>query len=276
MRKARKLAVDWLRKSSDAGYILAQYHLGRRLLFGDDVKQNARAGQTLLEQVAENKDDPTTAKLAASQLSKAFAQGVGRIKSIGSSLRWLQKADDQADQEVALSLAGCLARGEDCVRDAATAVKLYRRYAPRSPEAEYQLALHLANGDGVTKDVHEARRLLKSAAERRHQKARQTLETLDNMAASALPAVAPASAAPEAAPAAVAANSPAVRNQPAAPAQRQPEESQLPALNDIPPLERVDVQLVGIGVQGKGALVSLGTTLSECTMQAESADRQAR
>jgi TPR repeat protein len=51
----RETGLSWYQKAADQGLPDAQYELGRRLIFGDDVAQNPTAGTELVLKAAEQR-----------------------------------------------------------------------------------------------------------------------------------------------------------------------------------------------------------------------------
>ncbi len=87
-------------------------------------------------------------------------------KNYTEAVKWFRKAADQGDAEAQCNLAVCYALGQGVSQDHAEAAKWYRRAAEQGVAlAQYQLALCCYQGQGVPKNDLEAFKWLSKAAE---------------------------------------------------------------------------------------------------------------
>ena len=86
-----------------------------------------------------------------------YANGDGVIKDAAEAVKWYRKAAEQGDADAQNNLGLMYDNGDGVIKDAAEAVKWYRKAAEQgNASAQFNLGLMYANGDGVIKDLVEA------------------------------------------------------------------------------------------------------------------------
>ena len=91
----------------------------------------------------------------------------------------IRSAAEQGDAEAQLNLGICFAIGDGVNKNREHAAKWYRKSAEQgNPEAQYCLGACYSNGDGVTEDAEESMKWLQKAADQGYEKARVMLAFL--------------------------------------------------------------------------------------------------
>jgi eukaryotic-like serine/threonine-protein kinase len=117
-------AVNWFRKSADAGNRGAQCILGQLYLQGAGVPQDDAEGAKWLLKAAGQGH-----ALAQNTVGNLYATGRGVPRDLGQSIQWLTKAARQGIQPAQLNLAQLYDSGDSVTRDMAQAAWWYRKAA---------------------------------------------------------------------------------------------------------------------------------------------------
>jgi hypothetical protein len=163
-------AFYWWRKAADAGSVKAQLALGIRYGTGDGVERNSTEAMRWLR-MADAHGDPAGAKW----IGWFYERGWFASHATGSAQApAAAKADPYANIAAQWGLAPS---GPDYVE----AAKWYRRAAERGDgDAQWALGDFYTQGQGVTRDVDEARRWYAAAAAQGYKGAKEALERLTN------------------------------------------------------------------------------------------------
>ena len=90
-------------------------------------------------------------------------------KDAAEAVKWYRKAAEQGHAESQLTLGYDYDHGDGVAKDAVESVKWYRRAAEQGhASAQFNLGIDYYKGDGVTKDVGEAAKWFRKAAEQGH------------------------------------------------------------------------------------------------------------
>ena len=82
------LAVQWLKKSAEQGYMRAQFTLGLLTLAGRGTEKDQKVAMQWIRQSADS-----GYKKAAEAVAKAYAEGLyGMEKNVGKARYWYQRA----------------------------------------------------------------------------------------------------------------------------------------------------------------------------------------
>jgi TPR repeat protein len=176
-------AIKWYRKAADNDHSEAQFTLGSLYLNGRIVEQNTQEGMSLLRQSAEQGNLKAQKSLAflhrelsyiIGANSNIFGPGSDKLSGQNKleSIKWYRKAAEQGDAEAQFNLGVRYANGDGVTKDQSEAVMWYRKAAEQgNAEAQFNLGVCYANGDGVTKDQSEAVIWYRKAAEQGDAKA---------------------------------------------------------------------------------------------------------
>ncbi len=139
----RDKALEWLKKSSDAGYQLATSKLSRI----DEQESKFDELQTKAE--AGNLD-------AQYELAMMYLKGRGIEADDAKARQWLQRAADKDDSRAITRLGILNYKGEGGGTNYKQALALFKRVSDNSVLAQYYLGEMYANGSGVEKDYKTA------------------------------------------------------------------------------------------------------------------------
>ena len=132
-------AVRWWRKAAEQGLVKAQHNLGIRYMIGEGVHQ-----------------DKTEA------------------------VKWHRKAAEQGDALGQFLLGSCYYNGNGVPQDKTEGIIWFRKAAEQGDTgAQFNLGLSYMKGDGVPQDKTEGIKWLRKAAEQGHEKAKETLNDLN-------------------------------------------------------------------------------------------------
>ena len=134
------------------------------------------------------------------KLALAYENGNGMTKDLSEAVKWYRKAAEQGHVEAQYKLALAYENGYGITQDLSEAVKWYHKAAELkhpeasrhlqsaevllaaqngNAEAQYNLALAYENGNGMTKDLSEAVKWYRKAAEQGHAGAQKELKTAE-------------------------------------------------------------------------------------------------
>ena len=159
------IALEWLMKAADNGYLQAYTRLFRIYQRGYGVNKDLVQANKWLRKGAESGDAECQWLLGYEYYNGV--NGLG-IKEDGSQAKfWLEKAVAQNHDAAMVILADIFSEGVIVKRDKQKANDLYRRAAEMNnyPEAAYKLATAYGFGDGVEMDKEAAFKWMKKAAE---------------------------------------------------------------------------------------------------------------
>ena len=191
--KNEKEAVKWFKKAAEQGYDVAQHHLGECLFYGKGIAEDKAEAYKWLKKSAEQGH-------AAAQYHLACCLNIGEgvTKNEEEAYKWLKKSAEQGHAAAQYHLACCLNNGEGVTKNEEEAYKWLKKAAEQGHEkakkvvakieddikkreeffdnlvksanngvasAQYALAGHFMNGDGVAKNEKEAYKWYRKAAE---------------------------------------------------------------------------------------------------------------
>jgi hypothetical protein len=139
----REKALEWLKKSSAAGYQLATSKLSRI------DEQESKFEQLQNEAKAGNLD-------AQYELGMMYLKGRGIEADDSKARQWLQRAADKGDSKAITRLGILSYKGEGGTTNYAQALSLFKRVSGDSVLAQYYLGEMYASGAGVEKDYKVA------------------------------------------------------------------------------------------------------------------------
>ncbi len=165
--------MEWndLARKAEAGDADAQYELGQLYWRGEKTQRNTKAALEWFRRAAKG-GKPDHLKTLGLILCDADFEFGDFKEGFAQMLAAARAGDAAAQYFVAVEYA----TGERISRDPAVAATWYRRAAEQGhAEAEYNLGIMHLEGDGVTQNLGEGRRLVVSAAERGEYLARKFL-----------------------------------------------------------------------------------------------------
>ena len=203
--------VEWLLKAAEQGYAPAQYSIGTCYLNGVGVKRDMARCVEWIRKAAEQ-DEPHSQNL----LAECYAGGNGVEKDMAEAVKWLRKAGEngliraqfqlgcyylnggvegyEPDGLTLLGLPGVKnpdGKGIDKdVIDPPEGAKWFRKIAERAEadvhvnerdryiEAQHNLGVLYSRGEGVEKDLTEARKWYRKAAAQGYEKSKAALKRL--------------------------------------------------------------------------------------------------
>lgn len=192
-------AVQWFDKAAGLGHPMAQFMLGRCLMYGEGIAKDEKqalewyekAGdngvkdaQVILASWYENKNDEKSVywylKAAESgdanalfKVGNYYLQGNGVEKNEEKAVELWQKAAEQGHTEALYCIGKSFLSGTNSLpQNAERAVWFLNEAAKRGyPEAQYYLGQCKYDGYGCAKDYSEAYRWMKAAADHGHREA---------------------------------------------------------------------------------------------------------
>ncbi|MCM1104460.1 MAG: sel1 repeat family protein [Clostridium sp.] len=160
------IALLLLEEAWNAGNVDSLFYVASSYLKGKGVPQNISLGIQYLEKSSESN------ARAALELAERLWKGNGTEKNLPRAVALLKRIGD----ENALYMLGEIYREGI---DYTTAFEYYMKAAERNHVyAQYAAAIAYATGQGIKRDMREAKRWLKSAAALGHSDARKKLEEL--------------------------------------------------------------------------------------------------
>jgi len=152
---------EWLRKAAAANDPFAMWDLGRRLLDGDGITADARAGEEWLRKAAAANDSP-----AMGDLGRRLLDGDGITADARAGEEWLRKAAAANYSPAMGDLGGRLLDGKGITADARAGEEWLRKAAEANyPPAMGDLGQRLLDGQGITPDARAGEEWLRKAAE---------------------------------------------------------------------------------------------------------------
>ena len=212
-KKLEAEGAEWLLKAAEQGYAPAQYSIGSCYLGGvRGIEQDMARGIEWIRKAAEQ-DEPHSQNL----LADCYANGkYGVEKDMAEAVKWLRKAGENGLIIAQFKLGGYYLNGgvavyepdglsllgfpgdynpdgkgiDKDVIDPAEGAKWFRKIAERAEadvqkndrnryiEAQHNLGVLYSRGEGVEKDLTEARKWYRKAAEQGYEKSKAALERL--------------------------------------------------------------------------------------------------
>ena len=171
-------AVKYYRLAADQGFAMAQYNLGICYYNGQGVPEDDGMAAKYYRLAA----DQGYAK-AQYNLGACYYWGQGVPQDYAQAVKYYRLAVDQGFANAQYNLGVCYYFGQgvpqDYAQDYAQAVKYYRLAADQGHvKAQFNLALCYEKGQGVAKNLNEAIRLYRHAAEAGNDKAKKALARL--------------------------------------------------------------------------------------------------
>ena len=165
-------AVKWIRKAAEQGHATAQFHLGSAYSVGEGVNQNFSEAMKWICKAAEQGHAE-----AQYSLGYAYDHGKGVSQNHTEAVKWYRKAADQGVEKARISLE--LAELIIALPDKDFIRNLCRRAVEQNDaEAMKTLGNFLFYGIGVDKDLTEAVKWYRKAAEWGSEYARKKLKEL--------------------------------------------------------------------------------------------------
>jgi TPR repeat protein len=169
-------AVKWFHKAADIGNAEAMDHLGAMYEDGSGVTQD------VVEAITWYRKGAAAGSIdAMNKLGRMYREGNGVVKDSQEAAKWIRQAAEGWDQGAILILGSMYENGEGVPQNMPEAVQWYRKAAARGDaDAEkkliallprgtaddlYELAQRYAEGKGVAKDLTEATKWYRQAAE---------------------------------------------------------------------------------------------------------------
>ena len=182
-----------LEKKAANGDPAVAYEVGRRYRQGIGTTQDpATAAKWYLKAAEKGYPDAQFA------LGYLYLTGNGVPASPAKALEWFVKAGNQGHANAQYHVALLCESGQGMrAPDPAKAAAWYRKAAERGhSDAQFRMGMIYLNGTGVEKNATEARRWLKSAADKGNVLAKSELERLEPTKSGKKPAAAPTAAKP--------------------------------------------------------------------------------
>lgn len=165
-------AIEWLYRSSEQGYDIAMYKLGKMYLQGDVVNKDVSRAIFWLQQADEQNN-----QYAQYLLGKTYMNGVDVKADYVKAEELLARASNQGSPYAKYSLAKMHLKGQAQHSQLSIAVRLLTEAANQGNQwAEYQLGKMYLYGQGVDKNYDEAVRLLTSSANRGNEYAQRLID----------------------------------------------------------------------------------------------------
>ena len=134
---------------AERGDIGAQYELGIRYFYGQDVKRDAELGLQWLETAASNRSIR-----AFNRLGFLYLNGAGVRKNEKKALGYFEKSAHENNPEGQFNLAYLYQNGIGTAVDLSRAFQWYMLAAEQDfAEAQYNVGLMLMRGEGVIRDI---------------------------------------------------------------------------------------------------------------------------
>lgn len=162
----REKALEWLKKSSNAGYQLATSKLGRI------DEQESKFDQLQSEAEAGNVD-------AQYELAMMYLKGRGIGADESKARKWLERGAEKGDSRAVTRLGILNYKGEGGSPDYKEALSLFKRVSGDSVLAQYYLGEMYATGSGVETDYKAAISWYKKAADGGFNRARGKIINLE-------------------------------------------------------------------------------------------------
>lgn len=196
-------AMKWYRKAADQGLAVAQFYLGWMYEDGRGVQKDIDQAHKWYKKAAEQGHNSARAHLpktvqerqktefeqllenaeqgdvnAQFDLALRYNQGSNGVKKdYKKAEKWYRKAAEQGDADAQNNLGVMYANGQGTPKDEAEAVKWYRKAAEQGEAyAQNNLGVMYANGLGVVRDEKEAVKWYEKSAKQGHKIAKKNLE----------------------------------------------------------------------------------------------------
>ena len=152
-------ALHWIRKAAEQGHLQAQYKLALDYENGTGVRADFSEAAKWYRKAAEQGHVEAQYKLAL-----AYENGYGITQDLSEAVKWYHKAAEQGYVEASRHLQSA---------------EVLLAAQNGNAEAQYNLALAYENGNGMTKDLSEAVKWYRKAAEQGHAGAQKKLKTAE-------------------------------------------------------------------------------------------------
>lgn len=154
-------AIKYLTRSANAGYALAQLHLGIRYQQGQGVETDNAQAVKWFEKAAEQGNADAMLLLGEHRF-----HGAGTPKDIQGGISLIRKAAELNQPMAQTALGGFLLWGKDIPADYSEAAKWLKKAVDQNHKGAYYFwGFCLNHGFGVEKNLSEAMKWLKVAAE---------------------------------------------------------------------------------------------------------------
>lgn len=144
--------ITALIKAAESGDIAAQFQLGTKYDFGQDIEQNDSQAVEWYRKAAEQGH-----AVAQCYLGMMYQSGQGVEQNDSKAVEWYRKAAEKGLAAAQCNLGVMYEKGLGVVQNDSTAVELYRKAAEQGvPNAQCNLGYMYENGLGVEKSDSEA------------------------------------------------------------------------------------------------------------------------
>ena len=162
-------AVNWYRKSADAGDLPSLFRLGQLLHLGKGVPANPADATAKIKQAAEADYVP-----AWTALGERYELGLGTRQNDQNAAFWYRKAAERGIQAAQAKVGDLFTRGKGVAKDEAEGVRWFKLSADGgNREGQYGLGLAYMRGRGILKADSLALIWLKKAADQGHVEAQK-------------------------------------------------------------------------------------------------------
>ena len=153
--------AQWMEKSAEQGYRVAQYHLGGMYQDGRGVTEDYEEAIKWYRKAAEQ-----GYASAQNNLGLAYMHGLGVTQDSEEGIKWLRKASEQGDTSACNNLGITYERGYGIPQNYEEAVKWYRKGAEQGDvDCQGLLGNMYERGAGVPQNYEEAVKWYQNAAE---------------------------------------------------------------------------------------------------------------
>lgn len=170
----QELAVDYLVRSANLGYVPAQYRLSICYDEGTGVARSAAEAAKWREMAAYG-----GLARAQSEMGYCYEYGQGVVRNIHEAVRWYRIASEQGDAQAKNNLAYCYQKGRGVPKDNNEAIRLYTEASDAGlASAQYNLGYCYWYGEGVETDKQKAIGLFEKSRDGGNARAAQMLKVL--------------------------------------------------------------------------------------------------
>lgn len=152
-RSEDKKYMQWLQKSADAGFVIAQSELGEAFVSGDMVKPNLKKAVHYLNLAAEKNDSE-----AQYELAELYREGKGVKKNFQKAESLLKLAAQQNHEHAFVSLGIMFEIGQGVEKDYKKAVEYYEKASNLGSfqVLEYLAEIYEIGGYGLQADLQKS------------------------------------------------------------------------------------------------------------------------
>ena len=173
VKQDEKQSLQWLRKSAEQGYWMAQKNLGGKYQLGQGLEQDKAQAVAWYRKAAEQGSAEAQFKLGW-----MYSEGEGIAQDKTQAVAWYRKAAEQGHATAQANLGVMYDNGEGIAQDKAQALTWYRKAAEQGDAAgQNNMGGMYANGEGgLQQDFLKAAEWYRKAIANNDQKIRKTAE----------------------------------------------------------------------------------------------------